>query len=328
MSTGSVTRRQIAAVMSLGVPGSALGLAPGSSTRAQTPLVGAIPLVAIPRNEVAESTARARGGRLAMDVDVDGRGPFRFVMDSAANASVIAGDLALELGLPAAGRIAMNTLIAREIVETVRAGRLRCGVLDVEQPRLVLASRLGLNGADGLIGLDLLKDFRLVMNFRGGGCFRISRSRRVGGSILDGPSQAARFQAAADGRFAGFVSVAGRSRTTPFTAIIDTGAEVSIINLPLAVASRALPARLNDGARTQTVRSPTGMAGQGLPMIVPQFGFAGVSVQNVPVIAGDFHTFNVWGVSGQPAALIGVDLLGLFETAIIDLKRGELVLNT
>ena len=274
-----------------------------------------------------ESGERLRGDRLSIPVFIGGQGPFDFAVDSAANASVIAEDLAARLILPSAGRIGMHTLIAREEVETVRAPDVRSGDLNAATVRFALAPRSGLIGADGLVGRDLLADHRLVLNFRGVALASIGRSRRVGGSILDPRRPTARFQTPAEDRLRGLLMIDARSRAAQAKAIIDTGAEVTIVNTAFARAARASPIVLDDGSTSQTLTSPTGRSVEARPMQLRNLHFAGIGLEYVPVLVGDFHTFDLWGLSDHPAALLGTDVLGLFETVIIDLKRGELVLE-
>lgn len=274
-----------------------------------------------------ETPERLPGGRLSTPVFINGHGPFDFAVDSAANASVIAEDLADTLSLAPAGPIGMHTLIAREVVETVRAPVVRSGALESANVRFALAPRFGLNGADGLIGSDLLGGHRLVLNFRGAAKAVISRSRREGDSFFSLRRLTTPFQAPAEERLNGLLMIDARSRTTRAKAIIDTGADTTIVNTAFARAAGASIVTLRDGSRSQRVSSPTGLSVQAIPMILPDLYFAGVGLQEVTVLAGDFHTFDVWGLAGRPAILLGVDVLGMFETVIIDIKRRELVLE-
>ena len=311
-----------------------------SKTRATLPrraLLAAAPALLLPGLALAaqgaqddpavESAERLRGGRLSTPVFIDGQGPFDFAVDSAANASVIAADLAASLALPSAGPIGMHTLIAREMVETVRASEVRSGDLNATGVRLAVAPRAGLSGADGLIGRDLLADHRLMLNFRGVALASISRSRRVGDSFLDPRRPTARFQTPAEERLQGLLMIDARSRTADAKAIVDTGAEITIVNTAFAREARASPLTLNDGSRSARVASPTGLSVEATPMQLRDLHFAGIGLQQVPVLVGDFHTFDIWSLADRPAALLGTDVLGLFETVIIDLKRGELVLE-
>lgn len=280
-----------------------------------------------PRDPTVETPDRLRGGRLSTPVFINGSGPYDFAVDSAANASVIARDLADTLSLAPAGPIGMHTLIARELVETASAPIVRSGALERADVRFALAPRLGLDGADGLIGSDLLAGHRLVLNFRGAALATISRSRREGDSFLSARRPTARFVGTTEKRLNGLMIIDARSQTARARAIIDTGAEITIVNTAFARAARASPITLRDGSRSQRVSSPTGLSVGAVPMMLADLHFAGVGLQEVPVLAGDFHTFEVWGLADRPAALLGTDVLGLFQTVILDARRNELVLE-
>lgn len=264
-------------------------------------------------------------GRLTVPVRIDGRGPFTFAVDSAANASVIAADLADALALTPDGEIAMHTLIAREIVGTVRARRLQTGALDVASPRLAVASRAGMDGLDGLIGTDLLGALRLDLAFRGRRRIRVSRSRRTGDGFFEARRATTRLVRAIEQRFGDLLMIEIQVGGVTASAILDTGAQVSIANLALTRSSGALPIRLRDGRTSERVRSPTGRVAEATPVMIPNLRFGGITIGRLPILTGDFHTFDLWGVSDRPALLMGVDILGLFERVAIDLKRGEVV---
>jgi hypothetical protein len=36
------------------------------------------------------------------------------------------------------------------------------------------------------------------------------------------------------------------------------------------------------------------------------------------------HVFDVWGLAGEPALLVGMDVLGVLEVIVIDYRRREL----
>lgn len=266
--------------------------------------------------------ARHRGW-LTAPVRIDAGGPYAFAVDSAANASVIASDLVEPLALRPGPDIGMHTLIAREVVRTVRAGRLQTGALDVPEPRLAVASRRAMGGLDGLLGVDLLAGLRLDLAFRGARRLRVSRSRRTPGGYLDGPRPTARMVRAAGQRF-GLLMIEARLNGESALAIVDTGALVSIANTALARAAGALPVVVGDGGANR-VLSPTGRSAGATLMIFPNVQFAGLSLLGTPMLVGDYHTFDLWGLANRPAFLMGIDLLSQFESVAIDLGRGEVL---
>ena len=267
------------------------------------------------------------GGRLTTPVSLNGGRPLRFAVDSAANASVIASDLLEPLGLALSGTAEVNTLIARETVPVTTVNHIDAGAVARGEMRLMVADRSGLGGVDGLLGTDVLAGSRLIMQFERRR-MRIARSRTSSGFwFSDGHSQL-RYSAPAEQRFTNLMMIEGLAGSTSFKAILDTGARISIINRVMAEAIGARRIVLNSGRRTQDVLSPTGLSQEAEAMMASHIGFAGISLRQTPVLVGDFHIFDLWGLSRQPAMLMGVDILGRFRTVSIDLKRGELLLET
>jgi len=289
-------------------------------------LVGALGLAGVAKAQGAPpqvTTENIARGRMTVPVVIDDQGPFIFVVDSAANASVIASDVAERLGLVSAGAVNMNTLIASERVQTVRARRLETGVLEVESPRLALAQRGGLGHIDGLLGTDLLAGHRLTMNFRGRTAIHIGRSRRSRTGFLDIREPTVKLIGSTSaGKLVLVQAIIGN---TPTVAVIDTGAQVSIVNTAAADRAGLSPATLSDGASRALVRSPTGSSKEARIMSVPSLRIGGVSLGRNSVLVGDFHTFDLLGLRDTPAMLLGVDMLGIFQSVAVDFRRAELV---
>lgn len=297
-------------------------------TMALTALAGlASPTLARSQDAPSFTSIDERQGLLTVPVTINDRGPYAFAIDSAANTSVIAQDLAAGLGLPDIGEVTMHTLVASERASTVRASRLRTGALDARDVRLVVTGRQGLLGLDGLLGTDLLDGLRLVLNFRGRTRVNVTRPRRRGELDFDGVRLNARAAATGEQRFNGLLLIDAMAGTVPCKVIVDTGAKMTVINTALAREANARPLILPDGSSLGRVLSPTGRGAVGEAMLLPELQLGGVRLTRIPVLAGDFHTFTIWELADQPALLLGVDLLGLFQTVIIDLKRGELLLD-
>lgn len=273
------------------------------------------------------ATSDQRQGLLTVPVTINGRGPYAFAIDSAANTSVIARDLAVGLALPDAGEVTMHTLVAGERAPTVRADQVRTGALDARGVRLVVTGRQGLLGVDGLLGTDLLNGLRLVLHFGRRTRVDVTRPRRWGDYAGNGQRLSAESASTGEQRFNGLLMIDAKARRVPCKVIIDTGAKVTVINTALARQGGAQPLILPGGTNLSQVLSPTGRNAAAEAMVLPELRLGGIRLTHIPVLVGDFHTFDIWGLADQPAALLGVNLLGLFQTVIIDLKRGELVLD-
>jgi len=268
-------------------------------------------------------TSGVAAGRATVPVIINGQGPFQFAVDSAANCSVISRDLLEVLDLRPTLRLAMHTLVGREMVDAVVVERLSSGALNQPFVRLAVGSRPAMAGLDGLLGSDLLADKRLILNFRGGVRARIGGSRTSARGFLDPADPQTSLVVAGERRFESLMMIEARVGSTPALAIIDSGAEGTILNRAAAIAGRAQPLILGDGTNRSRIQSPTGREVAAEVMVVRSIGFAGISVTRPPVIVGDFHTFDLWGLSDRPAMLLGIDVLSLFDSVFIDLKRGE-----
>ena len=56
---------------------------------------------------------------------------------------------------------------------------------------------------------------------------------------------------------------------------------------------------------------------------VPEVTIGGLTVKNMPLAFAQLHTFDVFGMSNQPAMLLGMDILSHFRRVTIDFKRRE-----
>ena len=265
--------------------------------------------------------------RSTVPVFINDRGPFRFAVDTAASASVVADDLVEVVGIEPAGQLDMHTVIGLERVPAVRARTLASGSLSVEDARMAVGSRPGLIGLDGLLGLDLLANQRLVMRFRGQGRSSINRSRPDHDQFLGVVRPRVRFQPPQGGG-AELMVVNALVRGQQVQAIVDTGAQVTLINPALAAAAEARPFQSRSASTgDMLVQSPTGRAALAQAMIVSSVHFDELVLDRLAVLMGDFHIFRLLGLADTPAMLMGVDVLGAFERVVIDLKRGEILMD-
>ncbi len=292
----------------------ALALAAAPPTVVEPAVVPKIPPAAIDNSlEVAGDPLAADQvkSRLFIAVDVDGQGPFRFLVDSGADRSVIGAALAEQLGLPAGHFVRLQGMAGASRVATVRIDRLRLGastIPDIAAPALPERYL----GAQGIVGIDALVDQRLSLDFDkktitvqdarrpeavGGGDEIVVVARRRNGQLI--------LTAA---------SVAG----IPIYAVIDTGSEITMGNL-------ALQARVF-GTRRAPVPQPivlTSVTGQTLTAnlaTLPSIKIGGLDLAGVSVAFADAPPFRLFGLEKTPALLIGTDVLEAFRRVALDFR--------
>lgn len=262
-------------------------------------------------------------GRMTVPVSIAGGRPLRFMVDCAANSSVIAADLLTQTPHVDAGDVTMHTLIGAEVTPSIVVSDLRSGGLAVARTRLAVGTREGLDGLDGLIGSELLNDKRILLNFGTRPQMRIQHASSMGVGRRGRLGPATLLVAPTNRRFRDLVMIEALVGAAPARAVIDSGADISIINRAAARTGRVQRLTTLSGQTNANVRSPTGRSVTAELALLPALNFNGFGVYRLPVLVGDFHVFERWGLSEQPAALLGVDVLSLFEMVAIDLHRRE-----
>jgi hypothetical protein len=280
---------------------------------------GAAVLAPLPQG----APGRDRLGRMTLPVRLNGQGPFRFALDSAASMSLVASDLADSLRLTPAGDIAMHTLLDREITPTVRADRVTSGSLNAPDVRMAVGSRAALAGLDGLISPGLLAQTRVVLNFRGRD-IRIGRSRTRDQSVFS-PERRVPYTSPVARAFKDLVILDAAIGGHRVKAILDTGAGSTVCNSAMAEFVGAVAVVDRDGGRTRTVQSATGKSAEARTMLAQALHFGPISLDRAPLLVGDFHAFEVWGLKDEPAMLLGVDVLGSLRSMVIDYGRRDVV---
>lgn len=268
-----------------------------------------------------------RRDRLTAQVRIGDGPPLTFAIDTAANSSVIAADLLRRVPHRPHDRIVMHTLVGAEAVDTIRVERLRSGVLDAEDVRLAVGDRAGMQGLDGLLGSELLLGRRLVLDFRRRVEARIVHSSTRSPRRLLTSAPGTRLITPLQPRFHSLMMIEARLGGDIATAIVDSGATMTMMNEAAARAARVQPIATLSGETTVLIQSPTGRSTPARLALTPRLSFADARIARLPVLVGDFHTFRQWGLADQPALLLGVDVLGLFDSVSIDLRRREFVVT-
>jgi hypothetical protein len=66
---------------------------------------------------------------------------------------------------------------------------------------------------------------------------------------------------------------------------------------------------------------------KGETFFTPAVDIGGLTIRGMRVTFGDMYIFDAWKMTEEPAILIGMDIIGLLDTLIIDYKRKELHLR-
>ncbi|MCU0975453.1 MAG: retroviral-like aspartic protease family protein [Steroidobacteraceae bacterium] len=309
-------------LLSLTAWGAAPPVAPADEDRAPAGS-RTIPLpevtVAAPEPRYVAPTLRDRIGRIWAPVLINGQGPFRLVLDTGASRSAVTTKVAESLGIPIeeSSRVTMHGVTGSAMAATIRADRLEVGDLLVERPQLLIVED-AFGGAEGVLATEGLKDKRITIEFRRDR-IEIARSRRqpAPAGFATIPVQLAQARVITSDARVGPLGV---------KAIIDTGAQQTIGNL--ALRDRLLALRGTAPGREQDVIGMTGDVQSGPNAPVPSIGLGEIQINNADITFVDLHIFRHWGYVDEPVLMIGMDVLGLLDTLIIDYRRRELQVRT
>lgn len=254
-----------------------------------------------------------RIGRVWVPVFINGRGPFRLVLDSGATHSAITPSVVQQLGLSTTEQpaVMMRGVTGSAITPAVRVDSLSVGDLEVGTSILpVVADAFG--GADGLLGSEGMSDKRIYIDFRHDFVnIGRSRNRRADTGFTAVPLLADQ------GRMLVVDALVAGIRTR---AILDTGAQASIGNDALR---SALDRRRRREGTMDLITGATGDTQRGEGLVVSPVVIGGLAVYNAHVTFGNVHLFNTWAKADTPTLLVGMDVLGLVDTLVIDYRRRE-----
>src|SRR5277367_3204982 len=129
------------------------------------------------------ATRRDRIGRIWAPVLINGKGPFRMVLDTGANRSGVTSDVADALGLPpdASRQVMLRGVTGSASVPTIQVDSLTVGDLLLTPVTLPIVND-ALGGAQGILGTEGLRDKRIYIDFRND-LISIARSKDEPGRV-------------------------------------------------------------------------------------------------------------------------------------------------
>jgi hypothetical protein len=254
--------------------------------------------------------ARMVRTRMTVEVKVNGRGPYRFLVDSGADTSVVGLRIARELQLPMGTPAILNSITARSVVDRVKVAELSLGqstIRDLEVPAL----KEGDLGGEGMVGIDALVHQRLMMDFE-------TQVIKVEDARLPAIEMDGEIVVRARRQRGQLILTEVVAARLPIEAVIDTGSEVTIGNI-------ALRDRLIRGGAKKKLFTvaATGVTGVTVDLEMARIGelkLGSVTLRNVPIAFADVPPFRVFGLAEEPAILIGTDLLETFRRVSLDFR--------
>lgn len=255
--------------------------------------------------------------RMTVDVAIHGIGPYRFLIDTGSQRTVVSTALAGALGLVQGPQVRVMGIAGTHDVATAQVDSIDIGprsFYDLTVPLL----EGGNMGADGILGTDSLQHERVLFDFVRN-TIQIGSPRQLGGRRG--------FEIVVQAR-----QKSGRLILTDATidgvridVVIDTGASGSVGNLALqrALARKGRPRNVLRG----TVTSVTG---HDLPVelgVANKLELAGITVTNVLVAYADAPAFGELKLDKRPAIFLGMRELRVFKRVAIDFSTRKVLLD-
>lgn len=272
-------------------------------------------IVDAPEPRYVAPTLRDRIGRVWAPVYINGKGPFRLVLDTGANRTAVIPALADRLGMPLeANPVKLLGATGTAMVPIIRVSSIEVGDLWLGDRKVAIVPDV-FGGAEGVLGADGLSDKRVHIDFSND---QISILRSTGRPPQSLGSTRVPVKVEHGHLLMFDLKIAG-IRTK---AMLDTGAQTTIGNRSL----RTALARKRAGVTNEIVGVTLDVQ-HGETFFAPAVDIHGLKIRGMRVTFGDIYIFDAWKMTEEPAVLIGMDIIGLLDTLIIDYKRKELHLR-
>ncbi len=259
--------------------------------------------------------------RMSVPVTVRGQGPFSFLVDTGAERTVIARELAIRLGLEDGSKLRLATIGSALTVPSFQVASLE--MTNLRMSPFEAPAFAGRHiGAAGLIGVDMLEDRRLLIDFRKE-TMTISESRRRSSPLIHDRDAIVVTARNIAGRLILSDARIGGKRVD---IIVDTGAQTSVGNL--ALKEMVMKRRQNVFPLFPT--ELTSVTGEMVPAVrtaIRQIIVGGVTMADLPVSFADSQAFRALNLEDRPALLLGMDSLRLFDRVEIDFPNRRVVFD-
>lgn len=287
----------------------ALGcLALGANANAQPSPDEQVPAEQVPAEDLQQiddfEIDRDRYERMTIPVTIEGQGPYRFLIDTGAQATVVTSKITDDLAILPTGRALLIAMGSSEVVDTIELDGLEFANRKFNGLTAPLLKDRHI-GADGILGLDSLQDLRVLIDFREDRIAVADASELGGNSGYEIVVRARR-------KLGQMIITNARVDGIRTAVVIDTGAVNSHGNATLR---RKLRARHKDELFTTDVngfelRSDLSMAGE--------LKIGGLALSQVPIGFSDSPVFAALELEDQPALILGMHNLQVFDRVAID----------
>ncbi|WP_120077661.1 aspartyl protease family protein [Aurantiacibacter odishensis] len=253
--------------------------------------------------------------RMTVPVTIMGEGPFKFMVDTGAQATVLSRALADQLQLMDRAPATLVGMASRRPVETTMVPEFKLGERNMTIRTAPLVEGANIGGADGILGLDSLQDQRVLLDFHDG-------EMHVSDSLGSQGSRGFDIVVRARERLGQLIIHQAEVDGIDVNVIVDTGAQGSVGNMALRDRLRR-HRHLGDSVMTDV----NGVRISGEARVVRQLELGSAVVSNIVISFAESPTFGALGLSDRPAMILGMSELRLFRRVAIDFRSSRVLFD-
>lgn len=259
------------------------------------------------------ATRRDYGGRVVAPVYVNGQGPFRFIVDTGANRSVLSSAVATQLGLTPSSIGEVHSIASVALAPLVNVDSITFQGLRLESAALPVMDG-GALSEHGVLGVDGMRGHRLRIDFERG-CMEIMRESR--------PPPENWWSVQGELRMGNLLLAHATIEGVPVNVLVDSGSDVTLANHALRTAIGRARQRRATAFLATSVTSGTYRFSD-FALTLPDVRMGEVTIRNLSAYPADFHIFDLWGLQDEPTLLIGMDALSAVGAMEIDYANARL----
>ena len=252
--------------------------------------------------------------RYTIPVSIDGAGPYNFMIDTGSQATAVTERITNQIDLPLLGPATIVGMASRRVVDMVELDNFEVGTRTIHNLAAPVLQAQHV-GADGIIGLDSLQDFRVLIDFR-------DETIAVAETSRSNSAKGYEIIVRARSKLGQLLITNAVVEGVKATVIIDTGAQASLGNM--ALRERIRTRRAREQVKTTDVNgvSITSDLTYARSLVIH-----GMELRNVPITYADTPAFDALGLRDKPVLSLGMQHLKMFDRIAIDFTQRRILFD-
>jgi len=247
--------------------------------------------------------------RLTLAVGIGEHGPFDFLVDTGSEATIVSSEVADQLGLPREEERRIVGVGGETMAASVTLDELVVGSRRMRDLPAAVVDGAGI-GAEGIIGIESLRDQRVVLDFE-------NSEITVGPSDAQVTARPGEIVVRARARENRLIVHRARLAGLLVDVVIDTGSDFTIGNTALG----AKLGRKAEHIATSEMLDALGNRDTVEILLAGKLELGPLSFPRTLIAIADTNVFEELGLTERPAILLGMNHLRLFRRVAVDFHK-------